>query len=89
MRLARIDKLMGELMSVIDASERFAANRIGIKRDKEADVTPIATESAPPAATPADPFGEEMRRNLETRERLKRERADANKAVLRSYRIKS
>ena len=34
-------------------------------------------------------FEEQMRKNKETEERVARERANANKSVLRSYRIKN
>lgn len=83
---------MGELMNiVIDASEQFAARREGIavRYPQAADVAPIAAESAPPAAPAPDTFADTIARNKETRERMRREREDANKAVLRSYRIKS
>jgi hypothetical protein len=40
------------------------------------------------AADPNSLFLEAMQRNAENRERLRSERAKANKSVLRSYRIK-
>lgn len=71
----------------------------GIKQSEEKKVVSLfesrkkeesATVNGSPSETtdPNSLFLEAMRRNAENRERLKSERAKANKSVLRSYRIK-
>lgn len=51
-----------------------------------------ASESAPksiaPKSSPGESFDEVMRRNAENLERMRRERLQANKGVIKSYKLK-
>jgi len=58
-------------------------------RDDAKKKPTISKEATPTEASEDGTFEEIALRNMANQERLKRERLNANKSVLRSYRIKS
>jgi hypothetical protein len=65
-------------------------NVVSLFNKREKSSTSDATQEPQQEAAPAkkESFQEVMDRNAKNKERLERERATANKSVLRSYRIK-
>ena len=60
------------------------------KAEAEAAQTASAvSDKAPLSQEEKDSFDSEMERNVKNNERLRKERLNANKSVLRSYRIKN
>jgi hypothetical protein len=59
------------------------------KRTSEEATTEEKTQEAKDSSNKESAFLQEMRRNMENAERLKKERLKANQGVLKSYRIKN
>jgi hypothetical protein len=55
---------------------------------KKEDETPSNLQSSTISAADEESFADVMARNMKNQERMAKERANANKSVLRSYRIK-
>lgn len=55
---------------------------------KKEDETPANLQSSTASAADEESFADVMARNMKNQERMAKERANANKSVLRSYRIK-
>ncbi len=61
----------------------------GSRKVVEDKVDESETEETKEASSKESAFLQEMRRNMENAERLKKERLKANQGVLKSYRIKN
>jgi hypothetical protein len=55
---------------------------------KKEDETSANLQDSPISSTDEESFADVMARNMKNQERMAKERANANKSVLRSYRIK-
>lgn len=55
---------------------------------KKEDEAPANLQSSTISAADEEAFADVMARNMKNQERMAKERANANKSVLRSYRIK-
>lgn len=71
-----------KVISILDMRKAQTAST-----ETKADASAVAGSEAD--ASGDSNFLDEMRRNLENAERMKRERLKANQAVLKSYRIKN